>query len=52
MGPLAAVVLDRYRCDLGIATDGDGGVRVLASGGKKLDAVVDGRVVAGGDRPL
>ncbi len=23
MGPLAAVVLDRYRCDLGIATDGD-----------------------------
>ena len=23
MGPLSAVVLDRYRCDLGIATDGD-----------------------------
>lgn len=23
MGPLAAVVLDRHRCDLGIATDGD-----------------------------
>ena len=23
MGPLSALVLDRYRCDLGIATDGD-----------------------------
>ena len=23
LGPLAAVVMDRYRCDLGIATDGD-----------------------------
>ncbi|MEI3084567.1 MAG: hypothetical protein V8S87_00375 [Oscillospiraceae bacterium] len=22
-GPLSALVLDRYRCDLGIATDGD-----------------------------